>query len=45
MLADEHRKGTVVLTGAANGIGRSTAERLAATGWTVVGVDRDVAQV
>jgi len=42
VLADEHRKGTVVLTGAANGIGRSTAERLAATGWTVVGVDRDV---
>jgi NAD(P)-dependent dehydrogenase (short-subunit alcohol dehydrogenase family) len=40
--ADEHRHKRVVVTGAANGIGRSTAERLAATGWTVVGVDRDL---
>ena len=43
MLADQPPKASVVVTGAANGIGRSTAARLAATGWAVVGVDRDVA--
>lgn len=43
MLTDKPLKGSVVVTGAANGIGKSTAARLAATGWAVVGVDRDVA--
>jgi NAD(P)-dependent dehydrogenase (short-subunit alcohol dehydrogenase family) len=43
VLADQPPKASVVVTGAANGIGRSTAARLAATGWAVVGVDRDVA--
>jgi NAD(P)-dependent dehydrogenase (short-subunit alcohol dehydrogenase family) len=33
------------VTGAANGIGRATAQRLAATGWTVVGIDRDVSSL
>ncbi len=32
-----------VVTGAASGIGRATAERLAAEGATVVAVDRDAA--
>jgi len=31
----------VVVTGAANGIGRAIAARVAADGWTVVGIDRD----
>jgi NAD(P)-dependent dehydrogenase (short-subunit alcohol dehydrogenase family) len=43
LLADGPRKASVVVTGAANGIGKSTAARLAATGWVVVGVDRDAA--
>jgi NAD(P)-dependent dehydrogenase (short-subunit alcohol dehydrogenase family) len=43
VVADQAQKGSVVVTGAANGIGKSIAVRLAATGWAVVGVDRDVA--
>ena len=43
MVAEPARRGSVVVTGAANGIGKSIAVRLAATGWIVVGVDRDVA--
>ena len=35
----DHR--AVVVTGAANGIGRATVARMAATGWFVVGVDKD----
>lgn len=31
--------GTAVITGASSGMGRSTAERFLAAGWTVVGVD------
>ncbi len=31
----------VVVTGAANGIGQATVARMAATGWFIVGVDRD----
>ena len=40
---DQQRQGSVVITGAANGIGKSIARRLAKTGWAVVGVDRDAA--
>jgi NAD(P)-dependent dehydrogenase (short-subunit alcohol dehydrogenase family) len=43
--ADQQRKSSVVITGAANGIGRSIAGRLAKTGWAVVGVDRDAAEL
>jgi NAD(P)-dependent dehydrogenase (short-subunit alcohol dehydrogenase family) len=43
VLADQQPKGSVVVTGAGNGIGRSIALRLASTGWAVVGVDRDEA--
>ena len=39
----QERQRAVVVTGAANGIGRAIAARLAATGWAVVGIDRDVA--
>jgi NAD(P)-dependent dehydrogenase (short-subunit alcohol dehydrogenase family) len=43
VVAGHQRRTSVVVTGAANGIGRSIAERLSSTGWVVVGVDRDVA--
>jgi NAD(P)-dependent dehydrogenase (short-subunit alcohol dehydrogenase family) len=33
---------SVVVTGAASGIGRAACERLAANGWSVLAVDRDV---
>ncbi|WP_039738856.1 SDR family NAD(P)-dependent oxidoreductase, partial [Saccharomonospora halophila] len=36
-----YRDRTVVLTGAASGIGRATALRLLAEGATVFGIDRD----
>jgi NAD(P)-dependent dehydrogenase (short-subunit alcohol dehydrogenase family) len=36
---------TVVITGAASGIGAATAARLAAAGWRVVGVDKDEADI
>ncbi len=39
----QERQRAVVVTGAANGIGRAISARLAATGWTVVGIDRDIA--
>jgi len=32
---------TLVITGAGNGIGKSTVARMSGTGWFVVGVDRD----
>lgn len=34
-----------IVTGAAGGIGRATAERLVASGWLVVAADRDAAQL
>ena len=39
---DGRRRNSVVVTGAANGIGKAIVERLASTGWAVVGIDRDV---
>jgi NAD(P)-dependent dehydrogenase (short-subunit alcohol dehydrogenase family) len=33
-----------LITGAARGIGRATAERFAASGWEVLGIDREVAE-
>jgi len=40
-LTGPQRPGSVVVTGAAKGIGRSITARLSATGWVVVGVDRE----
>ncbi|MGH2385769.1 MAG: SDR family NAD(P)-dependent oxidoreductase, partial [Candidatus Limnocylindria bacterium] len=36
---------TAIITGAAAGIGRATAERLAADGWRVIGIDRTEASI
>jgi NAD(P)-dependent dehydrogenase (short-subunit alcohol dehydrogenase family) len=41
--ADQSPQKSVVVTGAANGIGKAIMRRLALTGWAVVGIDRDVA--
>lgn len=41
VVTEQQRQGSVVVTGAANGIGRSILVRLAKTGWVVVGVDRE----
>ena len=38
-------RSTVLVTGAASGIGRAAAERLARNGWNVVAVDRDAAKL
>ncbi|MET0587117.1 MAG: SDR family oxidoreductase [Novosphingobium sp.] len=38
-------RSTVLVTGAASGIGRATAERLAGNGWNVLAVDRDAAKL
>lgn len=35
-----HQERTAIVTGAAAGIGRATAERLAGDGWRVIGIDR-----
>jgi NAD(P)-dependent dehydrogenase (short-subunit alcohol dehydrogenase family) len=45
VLDNQEPRGSVVVTGAAKGIGRSIARRLAATGWVVVGVDREAADL
>ncbi|HXW78586.1 MAG TPA: SDR family oxidoreductase [Acidimicrobiales bacterium] len=42
MTEDGRLRKSVVVTGAANGIGKAIVKRLAATGWAVVSVDRDV---
>jgi NAD(P)-dependent dehydrogenase (short-subunit alcohol dehydrogenase family) len=39
---DRRERKSVIVTGAANGIGKAIVARLATTGWVVVGVDRDV---
>ena len=36
---------SAIVTGAASGIGRATAERLAGDGWRVVGIDRTYAEI
>jgi NAD(P)-dependent dehydrogenase (short-subunit alcohol dehydrogenase family) len=38
-------KRTVLVTGAASGIGRATCERLSRNGWNVLAVDRDAENV
>ena len=41
MTDHDQKRQTLVITGAANGIGKATVTRMAETGWFVVGVDRD----
>lgn len=41
MTDNDQKQPTLVITGAANGIGKATVTRMAETGWFVVGVDRD----